>query len=81
MEKAGTDLQADGKDKEDQAEFLDEMEYAGIGDKAEMADQDSDEKDPGRAEGHPFEFEFPQIESCSDDKGQEQDRLCGYRFE
>ena len=75
MEEAGADLQTDGKDEQDQAEFLHEMQDFRIGPETEMAQQDADEQDPGGSQGHPFHLESAEIDADAHDQGDQQDGM------
>ena len=81
MEEAGAHLQADGKDEQDEAELLDEMDDLRIGPEAEMADDDAHEQDPGGADGNALHLDSTQIDADADDKRQQQDRMGDARTE
>ena len=50
MEKSGTDLKSYREDEKDEAEVLHERKDRRIRQKSEMAQKDTDEKDPSRAD-------------------------------
>ena len=81
MEESGADLQADGKDKEDQAEILDEGKGRRIGPETEMTQQDTYKQDPGRANRYTLDLETSQIQAQSDDDGEKQDGMGDSRTE
>ena len=59
-QEAGSELQADGEDKQDQAELLHEIERLMIHRFAEVPDEDAREEHPRRAEADSAELHAPQ---------------------
>ena len=76
MEETGTYLQADGKDKEDEAELLHEVEDGEVGVEAQVAHQDTHKQDPGGAQGNAFYLKSAQIKADANHKGQQQNGVC-----
>ena len=72
MEETWTDLQTYGKDKENEAEILDERQSRRIRPESEVAEYDSDEEYPGRTYRYSFYFETPQEKSKGDNDCKEQ---------
>ena len=75
MEETGAYLQADGKDEQDQAELLDEVEDLRIGPETEVAHEDADEQDPGGTEGYALDLEASEIDADAHDEGDQQDGM------
>ena len=76
MEKTGTHLQADGKDKKNQAEILDERQHYGIDSQSQMPQEDSHKQNPSRSQGYSLHFEFTDIQAGSNHQCQDKNGAC-----
>ena len=76
MEKSGAHLQSYGKDEQDQAEVFHECEHGRIHAEAEVAGQDAQEEDPGRADRDALDLEAAEPEAGCDHDGEQQDAMC-----
>ena len=74
-EEAGADLQSEGVDEENQSEALGVDEHRGVEREAEVAGQNADEEDEGRAERDAADADFAQSDAEDRDERNHDDGL------